>query len=150
MFYESRGVGEPLVLIPGFASGAWSWSWQVDDLAKSFQIITFDPRGISRSRIGDDDVVSISGIAADIGALLDKLTIETAHVLGISFGGFVAQDFALRFPRRLKRLVLASTSFGGPNHASAKAREWFVTCPAHRSPRAVRSRSSSCQGSRAV
>jgi len=118
MFYESRGVGEPLVLIPGFASGAWSWSWQVDDLAKSFQIITFDPRGISRSRIGDDDVVSISGIAADIGALLDKLTIETAHVLGISFGGFVAQDFALRFPHRVKRLVLASTSFGGPNHVA--------------------------------
>lgn len=118
MFYESRGRGEPLVLIPGFASGAWSWSWQVDELAKSFQIITFDPKGISRSGIANNDVVSISGIANDIVALLDELEIKAAHVLGISFGGFVAQDFALRFPERVKRLILASTSFGGPNHVA--------------------------------
>ena len=118
MYYDIQGSGEPLVLIPGFASGAWSWSWQVDEFAKNFRVITFDPPGISRSEIGVDEVVSIESIADDVVALLDELTIGSANVLGISFGGFVALDLAIRFPNRMKRLVLASTSFGGPNHVA--------------------------------
>jgi pimeloyl-ACP methyl ester carboxylesterase len=57
-------------------------------------------------------------IADDVVALLDKLSLPNAHILGISFGGFVALDFVLRFPKRVNRLVLASTSFGGPNHVA--------------------------------
>jgi len=118
MYYESCGSGETLLLIPGFASGAWSWSWQIEEFAKNFQVVTFDPRGISRSKIDDGDSVSITTIADDIVALLDKLETRRAHILGISFGGFVALDFALRYPERTQRLVLASTSFGGPNHVA--------------------------------
>lgn len=118
MHYDIHGSGDALVLIPGFASGAWSWSWQIDEFATKFRVITFDPRGISRSPIGQGESVSIPSIADDIVALLEKLEIEKAHILGISFGGFVALDFALRFPERVKRLVLASTSFGGPRHVA--------------------------------
>ena len=118
MFYESHGSGKTLVLIPGFASGAWSWSWQIEEFAKKFRVVTFDPRGISRSKSGDGEPISITTIADDIVELLDKLAIEQAHILGISFGGFVALDLALRFPERVHRLVLASTSFGGPNHVA--------------------------------
>lgn len=118
MHYDIHGSGDALVLIPGFASGAWSWSWQIDEFATKFRVITFDPRGISRSPIGEGESVSIPSIADDIVALLEKLEIEKAHILGISFGGFVALDFALRFPERVKRLVLASTSFGGPRHVA--------------------------------
>lgn len=118
MYYDIQGSGETLVLVPGFASGAWSWAWQVEALAKVFQVVTFDPRGISRSKTEPDEQVSIGEIADDIAGLLDKIGAKRAHVLGISFGGFVAQDFALRFPERLDRLVLASTSFGGPNHVA--------------------------------
>ena len=107
-----------MVLIPGFASGAWSWAWQVETLAKDFKVVTFDPRGISKSPIADGETVSISAIADDIVALLDELSLPDAHILGISFGGFVALDFVLRYPGRVKRLVLASTSFGGPNHVA--------------------------------
>ena len=116
LYFESRGIGEPLVLIPGFASGAWSWSWQIDDLAELFRVITFDPRGVSRSKIIDGSLVSIEAIAEDVAKMLDALSIERAHVLGISFGGFVAQEFAIQNPRRLNRLVLACTSFGGAGH----------------------------------
>lgn len=116
LYFETRGTGEPLVLIPGFASGAWSWEWQVDELATLFRVITFDPRGVAHSRMAAGGVVSIENIADDIAAILNELAIETTNVLGISFGGFVAQEFALNYPRRLKKLVLASTSFGGPNH----------------------------------
>jgi pimeloyl-ACP methyl ester carboxylesterase len=118
MYHDIHGSGDALVLIPGFASGAWSWSWQIDEFTKTFRVITFDPRGISRSSIGDGESVTIPSIAADIVSLLDKLEIEKAHILGISFGGFVALDLALRFPERVNRLVLASTSFGGPHHVA--------------------------------
>jgi pimeloyl-ACP methyl ester carboxylesterase len=116
LYYNVKGEGEPLVLIPGFASGAWSWSWQVDELSRSFRIVTFDPRGIGQSEMGENHAGAIERIADDVAVLLDELKIKSAHVLGISFGGFVTQDFALRYPARVRRLILASTSFGGPGH----------------------------------
>ncbi|HEX8250143.1 MAG TPA: alpha/beta hydrolase [Pyrinomonadaceae bacterium] len=120
IYYESHGAGEPLVLIPGFAAGAWTWFEQVEDLSKTFQVITFDPRGVSRSPLNGNltETVSLQTIAADIAGLLDFLQIEKASVLGVSFGGFVAQEFALGFPERLKKLILACTSFGGKNHVA--------------------------------
>lgn len=121
LFYEVRGAGEALVLVPGFASGAWSWAWQAEDLSRDFRVVTFDPRGVANSRPNDGAEISIAKIAQDIAGLLSELRIDSAHVLGISFGGFVAQEFALRYPERLKKLVLASTSFGGPNHAAPSA-----------------------------
>ena len=120
LFYELHGdeEGEPLFLIAGFASGAWIWFKQIDELSKHFQVITFDPRGISKSSINRDLTVSIQSISDDIANLLDELKIEKANILGASFGGFVAQEFALKYPERLNKLVLACTSFGGKNHIS--------------------------------
>lgn len=118
LFYESHGAGEPLVLIAGFASGAWNWFKQVDALSKDFQVITFDPRGVSRSEIETDIPVSIQTIADDVNELLDHLKIEKANILGASFGGFVAQEFALEYPERVRKLILACTSFGGKNHVA--------------------------------
>jgi pimeloyl-ACP methyl ester carboxylesterase len=117
--YHSVGRGEALILIPGFASGAWAWFRQIENLAKDFQVITFDPRGIANSSLGDGEtMVSIETIADDIAALLDELKIERANILGTSFGGFVAQEFALAYPDKLKKLILACTSFGGANHVA--------------------------------
>ena len=116
IFYELHGSGKALVLIPGFASGGWSWEWQADDLAEIASVIKYDPRGIARSKVNGDVPVTISKLADDIAALLDHTETARAHILGISFGGFVAQDFAVRYPERLDKLILASTSFGGPKH----------------------------------
>ena len=120
IYHETSGTGEPLVLIPGFSSGLWSWSWQ-SDLAKDFRVITFDPRGIGKSlseNRADVANLSIATFAEDVLGLLDGLDIEKAHVLGASFGGFVALEFALRYPDRVGKLILACTTAGGKNHIS--------------------------------
>lgn len=118
LFYQTQGNGEPLILIPGFASGAWSWFRQIEDLSKDFQVITFDPRGVGQSKANESDLqnLSMQTFAADIRQILEELEIETAHVLGASFGGFVAQEFALEFPERVDKLILACTTAGGANH----------------------------------
>lgn len=116
LFYEIYGAGEPLVLISGFASGAWIWYKQIEELAKDFKVITFDPRGVGQTKIVAETPVSIEAIADDTAKLLDELEIEKANLLGASFGGFVAQEFAIKYPEKLKNLILACTSFGGVNH----------------------------------
>ncbi len=118
LFYETHGAGEPLILIPGFASGAWTWFRQIEDLSKNFQVITFDPRGIGQSKAADEDLqtLSMETFVEDVSAILDDLKIERANVLGASFGGFIAQKFALRFSERVGKLILVCTTAGGANH----------------------------------
>lgn len=115
LFFQIHGAGKPLILIPGFASGAWIWFCQTTDLSEDFRVITFDPRGIGRS-VGDLKNLSMDTFVEDVRAVLDVLEIERANFLGASFGGFVAQEFALRFPERLDKLILACTTAGGANH----------------------------------
>lgn len=115
LYYESSGEGEPVVLIPGFAAGRWIWFKQTADLPRNFRVIVFDPRGVSGSD-KPEGPQTIGLLADDIAHLLQKLGIASAHVAGASFGGFVAQEFALKYPRMTRKLVLCCTSFGGPNH----------------------------------
>lgn len=118
LFYEIYGTGEPLVLISGFASGAWIWYKQIEELAKNFKVITFDPRGVGQTKISAETPVSIEAIADDTAKLLEELEIEKTNLLGASFGGFIAQEFAIKYPEKLKKLILACTSFGGANHVA--------------------------------
>jgi pimeloyl-ACP methyl ester carboxylesterase len=115
LYYESEGDGEPLVLIPGFASGRSLWQKQVGPLARHFRVISFDPRGVAQSD-KPEGTQTIGLLADDVAALLKFLCVERAHIVGVSFGGFVAQEFALRYPQMTRKLVLCCTSFGGPNH----------------------------------
>lgn len=115
LYYEIEGDGEPVVLIPGFASGLSLWSTQVPALSRDFRVITFDPRGISASDKSEGPQ-TIGLLADDVAHLLQALGISSAHIVGVSFGGFVAQEFALKYPSMARKLVLVCTSFGGPNH----------------------------------
>jgi pimeloyl-ACP methyl ester carboxylesterase len=115
LYYEEQGDGSPLVLIPGFGTGLWIWFGQVPAFAQEFRTLAFDPRGISRSD-APDAPVTIRTIADDLAALLRALRIERAHILGASFGGFVAQEFALAYAEMTRSLVLCCTSFGGAHH----------------------------------
>lgn len=117
LYYEEEGEGAPLLLIPGFGTGLWIWFKQVPAFAKKFRTLTFDPRGISRS-LAPDEPITIRTIADDAAKLLRALSLGSAHILGASFGGFVAQEFALRYPQMTKSLLLCCTSFGGPRHVA--------------------------------
>jgi pimeloyl-ACP methyl ester carboxylesterase len=120
LYYELHGEGEPLILIPGFGTGLWIWFKQVPRLAEYFRVITFDPRGIARSP-GGDHFASMVMLAEDVKELLVALDIEKAHIVGASFGGFVAQEFALAHPERTDTLVLCCTSYGGAGHIPPSA-----------------------------
>lgn len=121
LFIQTHGSGAPLLLIPGFASGIWGWFRQIDELAKDFTVITFDPRGIGRSRTLNPTVYSMDSFVDDIVEVLNRTENVTASMVGASFGGFVAQEFAYRFPERLNKLVLACTTSGGVKHVRADA-----------------------------
>jgi 3-oxoadipate enol-lactonase len=113
LFYDRRGAGAPLLLIPGMAGhhGLWGEAF-LDALAERFEVILFDHRGIGDS----DDVagpVTISALADDALSLLDVLGLERVHVLGTSMGGMVAQELALSAPQRVGGLVLGCTYAGG-------------------------------------
>jgi pimeloyl-ACP methyl ester carboxylesterase len=119
LYYEIEGDGEPVVLIPGFAAGRETWVRQIPSLSRNFRVITFDPRGVAESD-QPEGPQSISLLADDLAHLLQVLGISAAHIVGASFGGFVAQEFALRYPFMTRKLVLCCTSFGGPNHVQPK------------------------------
>lgn len=115
LYYEEHGEGEPLVLVPGFGTGLWIWYRQIPALAERFRVIAFDPRGVARSD-KPDEAIRMRAYADDVAALLEALKVERAHILGASFGGFVAQEFALAHASRTRSLILCCTSFGGPRH----------------------------------
>jgi pimeloyl-ACP methyl ester carboxylesterase len=115
LYYEIEGDGAPVVLIPGFAAGRWIWFKQTAELSRNFRVIIFDPRGVSASD-KPEGPQTITLLADDVAHLLTTLDIESAHIIGASFGGFVAQEFALKYPAMTRKLVLCCTSFGGPNH----------------------------------
>lgn len=114
MYYEIHGQGEPLVLIEGLGYATWMWYKQIDVLARHYKVIVFDNRGVGKTEMPDEEY-TIELFAEDTAELLDALGIKKAHILGVSMGGYIAQAFALRYPEYVDKLILCSTTFGGPN-----------------------------------
>jgi len=86
----------------------------VPTLSQHFQVITFDNRGAGGTDKPDGPYTTAQ-MAGDTVGLLEALGIELAHVVGHSLGGFIAQELVLSRPELVSRLVLASTTYGGPN-----------------------------------
>lgn len=108
------GAGEPLLLIQGMSGTHTSWGDAfLGGLHPDFDTVAYDHRGIGLSP-PTSDPFTIAELADDAAALLDKLGWEDAHVLGISMGGMVAQELALRHASRIRTLTLGCTYCGGP------------------------------------
>jgi pimeloyl-ACP methyl ester carboxylesterase len=121
LHYVRQGEGEPLLLIQGMSANHLHWG---DDflglLREDFDLIAYDHRGIGHSdRVGEP--FTISELADDARGLLDALDVESAHVMGISMGGMVAQELALAHPERVRTLTLGCTYCGGEGSRTTDA-----------------------------
>lgn len=106
--YDVDGQGEPLVLIMGFSGQRLGWIFQKRVFRKHFQVITFDNRGVGRSD-KPSGPYSMRMMADDTVGLMDHLGIKKANILGVSMGGMIAQEVAINYPERVRKLVLGCT-----------------------------------------
>ena len=107
--YLSEGTGEPFVLIIGYGSQMKGWSFQVDYFKDKMNVISMDNRGTGQSS-RHDYPYTMEMFIEDIRNLLEHLKIhEKIHLCGISMGGGIVQHFALRYPERVKTLILLAT-----------------------------------------
>jgi 3-oxoadipate enol-lactonase len=114
LYYERAGEGEPLLLIQGMSATHLAWGRPFRAaIEASFDTIAFDNRGIGRS--GEAQLpFEIRDLAGDVAGLLDALELDTAHVVGISMGGMIAQELALAHPERIRTLTIGASYCGGP------------------------------------
>lgn len=122
--WRAVGAGPPLLLVNGYAATGKDWDpGFVAALARSFELICPDNRGVGESELGEAEL-TVDAMAADLEALLDALGIERIPLAGWSMGGFVAQRLAARAPGRIAALALLATDPGGPESVPAEPEVW--------------------------
>jgi pimeloyl-ACP methyl ester carboxylesterase len=111
MYYEIYGTGQPLILIHGaFSAVGTSFGALVPALAQGRQVIGVELQGHGRTA-DIDRPLTLRGLAGDIAGLLDHLGIARADVFGYSLGSAVALEFALQYPARVRKLIVASLTY---------------------------------------
>lgn len=113
IYYERRGEGAPVLFLNGSGSTLDGVAALLDIVAARCDLVAHDQRGLGRTTIPSGPY-SMADYANDAAALLDAVGWESCRVVGISFGGMVAQELAVAFPKRVDRLALLCTSPGGP------------------------------------
>ncbi len=110
LYYEVVGDGDPVALVHGFGLDARMWDAQVEALSERYRVIRYDVRGFGRSSIPTARRFSHAG---DLCALLRRLGVTSAHVVGLSMGGAIALNFALLEPAAVRSLVLVDAALNG-------------------------------------
>lgn len=119
IWWEAEGHGPPLLLIMGLGYSADMWYRLLPELTPHHRTIRFDNRGVGRTGVPEGPY-PIPLMAEDALAVLDAAGEESAHVLGVSMGGFIAQEVALTAPGRVRSLILGCTATGGPEMVPAE------------------------------
>jgi 3-oxoadipate enol-lactonase len=110
--WYDEGAGTPVLLVMGLAYPAASWFRQVPVLAAHHRVLTVDNRGSGATGLAPSAPWTVETMAADCLAVLDAAGEQSAHVVGISMGGLMAQELALSSPERVRSLVLMASHPG--------------------------------------
>jgi len=121
LHYELNGSGKAVLLIPGLGQTARVWDPLTPILGEQFSVIQFDNRGIGQS-LQKRPARRLDDYVSDCLELLDVLQVDRAHIVGMSFGGVLAQRFAADHPGRVDRLILISTT----GHSSVYLRHMAI------------------------
>jgi 3-oxoadipate enol-lactonase len=135
--YERRGDGPPLLYLNGSGSTLATTGPLLTPFAERFDLVAHDQRGLGRTAVPPGPY-SMADYAADAAGLLDHLGWDRCRVVGISFGGMVAQELAVTCPERIERLALLCTSAGGDGGSSYPLHELDGLSPAERAALAPR------------
>ena len=119
IWWDAEGEGEPLLLIQGLGYSSDMWWRLLPELTPHFRVIRFDNRGTGRTGVPDGPY-PVPTMAADALAVLDAAGETSAHVMGVSMGGFIAQEVVLRAPDKVQSLILGCTATGGPEMVAAE------------------------------
>jgi pimeloyl-ACP methyl ester carboxylesterase len=115
---QDEGIGPDLILVHGMGqTSARVWDYVVPELRKKYHIIRYDLRGHGGSTDSSDDQ-SIIQHARDLKKIVEYYDLDQASIVGFSFGGTIAQEFAIRYPKHLNKLVLITTAPGLTHEAA--------------------------------
>jgi 3-oxoadipate enol-lactonase len=134
LFYEDDWLGppwlkpEPALLIHGAGESSRAWFGWVPLMAQQFRLLRPDLPGFGRSSVPNDFEWSVANLAAVVNHFLDKLAIESAHIIGAKLGGAIAMQFAASYPRRTRTLVVCGGPVAPPRlveASAARSRNWW-------------------------
>jgi proline iminopeptidase len=113
LYYEEVGSGTPILFLHEFASDYRGWEPQMREFGKAHRCIAYSARGYAPSDVpADGAAYSYLHVMRDAVAMLDRLKIDAAHLVGLSMGGYTALQVALNHPQRVRSMVLAGTGSG--------------------------------------
>lgn len=111
VYYEVHGEGRPIVLLHGaFMTIDLNWDQLIPELSKTRKVIAIELQGHGHTQFSDRKL-SHTTLASDVEGVMDYLKIDSADVVGYSFGGAVAYQFAIQSPKRLRKLVIISSTY---------------------------------------
>jgi 3-oxoadipate enol-lactonase len=119
VYYDDYGAGHPVLFISGLGSTRQGWWKQLEPFSRKFRVINMDNRDAGDSALGAGPY-TIADMSEDTAGVIKNLDLGRTHIIGISMGGMIAQELAIRHPELVDKLVLVSTTTGGPTNVNAK------------------------------
>jgi 3-oxoadipate enol-lactonase len=136
IYYERFGAGPPLLFCNGSGATIESSRPLIEIFGASFDVVVHDQRGLGRTSVPTEPF-TMAEYGADAAAVAEHVGWDTYRVVGVSFGGMVAQELAVTWPERIERLALACTSPGGVGGSSYPLHELADLPPAERAERGL-------------
>jgi pimeloyl-ACP methyl ester carboxylesterase len=128
LYFEEHGDGYPIIFIHELGSDLRQWEDQVRYFSRAYRCVTYNARGYSPSDVSEDPAAYGWELSIhDIAAVMQGLSIDCAHVIGLSMGAYAALQFGLRYPGKVSAIVSAAAGSGSqPTHRGSWLRETSI------------------------